>query len=158
MAPAHEKPHPSKLIPPNDPREAGRRNTPEPIMFPTTRAAAIHMPIFAGVREAIRSPFVEEPVRRTAKARSPPEHTGRPVYRGLHIRRRKHVARAPRNREHIGFRSEAVRDGTLTPLAGDCTHGTRPGTSAQGIREPLAGGSVVAEAVRTTGHDPFHAR
>ncbi len=59
MAPAQLKPQPSRLIPPNDPRDAGRRNTPEPIMLPTTSAAAIHMPIFAGVREAIRSPFVE---------------------------------------------------------------------------------------------------
>ena len=48
MAPAEEPIHPNKLMPPKTAREAGSKNTPEPIMLPTTSEVVVHKPILAG--------------------------------------------------------------------------------------------------------------
>ncbi len=46
IAPIEEKSQPIKLIPPKAAKEAGNKNTPEPIMFPMTKALLDQKPIF----------------------------------------------------------------------------------------------------------------
>jgi hypothetical protein len=45
IAPSEEHIHPIKLMAPYPASVAGRRNIPDPIMFPTTKAVLVHNPI-----------------------------------------------------------------------------------------------------------------
>ena len=60
IAPMEENSHPIMLMPPYTAKEAGSKNTPDPIMLPNTREVACSKPIFLLVSFVNSSLFVRD--------------------------------------------------------------------------------------------------